>query len=91
MSATVIAMPRAQRSASQDTEFLPAALEVLERPPSPVRMALILVIAAFFSTALLWSYFGRIDVVAVAQGKIQPTGRVKVVQPIEAGASDRSG
>ncbi len=85
MSATVIAMPRAQRSASQDTEFLPAALEVLERPPSPVRMALILVIAAFFSTALLWSYFGRIDVVAVAQGKIQPTGRVKVVQPIEAG------
>lgn len=85
MSATVIALPRAPRAASQDAEFLPAALEILERPPSPVRMALILIIAALATTALLWGYLGRIDVVAVAQGKIQPTGRVKVVQPIEAG------
>src|SRR5262249_42232508 len=38
-----------------------------------------------FSAALAWSYFGHLDVYAVAQGKIQPSGRSKVVQPLDAG------
>ena len=33
----------------------------------------------------MWSWFGRIDIVAVAQGKIQPTGQVKVIEPLDAG------
>ncbi|WP_374544850.1 HlyD family type I secretion periplasmic adaptor subunit [Rhodoblastus sp.] len=66
-----------------DREFLPADLEILETPPSPVRMALILTICALVVVALAWSWIGRIDIVAVAQGKIQPTGRVKVIQPLE--------
>lgn len=66
-----------------DREFLPAALEILETPPSPVRMGLIVIICAFVLVALLWSYFSRIDIIAVAQGKLQPTGRVKVIQPLE--------
>jgi hemolysin D len=66
-----------------DREFLPADLEILETPPSPVRMALILIIGAFVVTTLVWSFFGRIDIVAVAQGKIQPAGRVKVIEPLE--------
>jgi len=68
-----------------DREFLPADLEILETPPSPVRMALILIIGAFVVTSLVWSWFGRIDIVAVAQGKIQPAGRVKVIEPLDAG------
>ncbi|WP_294541809.1 HlyD family type I secretion periplasmic adaptor subunit [uncultured Rhodoblastus sp.] len=68
-----------------DREFLPADLEILETPPSPVRMALILLIGALVVCALVWSWFGRLDIVAVAQGKIQPAGRVKVIQPLEAG------
>jgi hemolysin D len=66
-----------------DMEFLPAALEILETPPSPVRMALIIVICAFVTVALIWSYVSRVDVIAVAQGKLQPTGRIKVIQPLE--------
>lgn len=66
-----------------DQEFLPAALEILETPPSPVRMAMIVFFAVFVLVALLWTYFGRFDIVAVAQGKIQPPGRVKIVQPLE--------
>jgi hemolysin D len=69
----------------EDFEFLPADLEILETPPSPVRMALILIICAFVATALIWSWIGHVDIVAVAQGKIQPTGRVKVIQPLETG------
>ncbi|WP_431323470.1 HlyD family type I secretion periplasmic adaptor subunit [Rhizobium sp. YTU87027] len=68
-----------------DHEFLAPALEVLETPPSPIRMTLILVICLFTAVALVWSYVGRIDIIAAAQGKIQPTGRVKVVQPLLTG------
>ena len=66
-----------------DREFLPAALEILETPPSPIRTGLLLVICAFAVTALGWAYLSRIDIIAVAQGKLQPTGRVKVIQPLE--------
>ena len=68
-----------------DRRFLPADLEILETPPSPVRLALILVISAFVVAAIGWAYFGRIDIVAVAHGKIEPNGRVKVIQPLEPG------
>lgn len=68
-----------------DREFLPAALELLETPPSPVRVAGIWLICAAFTVALAWSYFGKLDIHAVAQGRIQPSGRSKVIQPVEAG------
>ncbi len=75
----------ARRFRVSDREFLPAALEILETPPSPVRMGLLLIICAFVAVALAWSYFGRIDIIATAQGKFQPTGRVKIVQPLDTG------
>ena len=68
-----------------DQEFLPADLAILETPPSPVRMAFILLICAFVVVALAWCWFGRIDIIAVAQGKVQPAGRVKVIEPLETG------
>lgn len=67
----------------QDKAFLPAALEILETPPSPLRLVLLLVICLLMAVALLWAYFGRVDIVASAQGKIQPIGKVKVVQSLE--------
>jgi hemolysin D len=75
--------PPRKRRQSSDREFLPAALEILETPPSPIRMALMLLICSFFAVALCWSYFSHIDIIAVAQGKLQPAGRVKVIQPLE--------
>jgi len=75
----------ARRPNREDQEFLPAALEVLETPPSPVGIWLIWIICVLAVSGITWSYFGRIDVVAIAQGKIQPTGRVKVIQPSETG------
>jgi len=68
-----------------DREFLAPALEILETPPSPVHVAFLWIICAFVVTALGWAYFGRVDIVAAAQGKFQPTGRVKVVEPLETG------
>jgi membrane fusion protein, hemolysin D len=68
-----------------DREFLAPALEILETPPSPVHVAFLWTICAFVFAALVWAYFGRVDIVAAAQGKFQPTGRVKVVEPLETG------
>lgn len=68
-----------------DREFLPAALELLETPPSPIRVASIWLICIGFATALTWSYLGWLDIHAIAHGRIQPSGRSKVVQPLEPG------
>jgi hemolysin D len=76
---------RPQRRTRTENEFLPAALEILETPASPIRTAFIWFIAVVVATTLLWSYFGTFDIVSTAQGKIQPTGRVKVIQSIEVG------
>jgi hemolysin D len=69
----------------KDQEFLPAALEIIETPPSPVRIALLWFTCVAFLTVLAWSFFGRIDIHAVASGRVQPSGRSKTVQPLEAG------
>ena len=78
-------VPRRIRLARGDHEFLPAALEILETPLSPVRSGMIVTICAFAVAALAWSWLGRVDIIATAQGKIQPVGRTKTVQPLETG------
>src|ERR1700730_9830529 len=75
--------PSARRGA--ELEFLPAALEVLETPASPVGRAVAATIIIFFAAAVAWATFGYIDIIATAQGKIVPTGRTKTIQPLEPG------
>ena len=76
---------RAPLVQGRDREFLPAALEILETPPSPLPVALMLTLCAFCALALAWSFIGRLDVHAVAWGKIEAKGRAKVVQPLDPG------
>lgn len=65
--------------------FLPAALEVVETPPSPIGRAIGATIVGIFCIALAWAALGRIDIVASASGKIVPSGRTKLIQPFETG------
>ena len=69
----------------RDREFLPAALEILETPPPPLPIALIATICLFALAALVWSFFGRLDVHAVAPGKIETAGYSKVIEPLDPG------
>lgn len=62
-------------------EFLPAAEEIVESPPSPFGRIVLWITIALLIVALLWAYFGKIDVIASASGKVIPDGSVKVVQP----------
>ncbi|MFN3727341.1 MAG: HlyD family type I secretion periplasmic adaptor subunit [Allosphingosinicella sp.] len=69
----------------EQTEFLPAALEVIETPASPFgRIGLWLLIGGV-GLALIWAVVGRLDVVVVAPGRTLPADRVKIVQPSDLG------
>ena len=68
-----------------ETDFLPAALEILETPPSPFGRTILWAIMAFLVIALIWSVIGRVDEVAVAPGKLAPRGEVKVIQAADYG------
>jgi hemolysin D len=69
----------------EELAFLPAALEIVETPPSPIGRAMVVAIVVLFCAALLWSWWGTIDIVASATGKIMPSGRTKIIQPFETG------
>ncbi|RCK49822.1 hypothetical protein TH25_12420 [Thalassospira profundimaris] len=73
------------RHAAQERQFLPAAIEIMETPANPIGRAVALSLAGFFIIALGWAVIGEVDVVAVAQGRLVPTGGVKQIQPLEMG------
>ena len=68
-----------------ELEFLPAAVEIIETPASPLGRLIAGTLIAFFLMALIWACLGHIDIIATAQGKVVPVGRIKVIQPIETG------
>lgn len=66
-------------------EFLPAAEEIVETPAAPLGALVVWLVAFLLVVALAWSYFGRIDIVAVANGKISTEGSTKIIQPAVSG------
>ena len=84
--AKVVPFPAAAKPRErEELAFLPAALEIVETPPSPIGRAIGATIIALFVLALAWATLGHVDIVATATGKIIPTGRSKVIQPFETG------
>ena len=83
----IVPFPRKQlaRRSEHELAFLPAALEIVETPPSPIGRAIGVTLIALFCFALGWATFGSVDIVASAKGKIIPSGRTKVIQPFETG------
>ena len=68
---------------ADEAAFLPAALSLQETPvhPAPRRLAWLLI--ALFVIALLWAILGKVDIVAVAPGRVVVSERTKVIQPLE--------
>ena len=81
----LIPFRRAHERRAEELAFLPAALEIVETPPSPIGRAIAGTVALLFCAALAWAWWGTIDIVASATGKIVPSSRTKVIQPFETG------
>lgn len=69
--------------------FQPAALEVQDTPPLAAARRIVWAIVMFFVIAVLWACLGHVDIVVSAPGKVVPSGRVKLVQPLEYGIVSR--
>lgn len=72
------------RRMADEVAFLPAALSLQETPVHPAPRRLAWGLMALFVIALLWSIVGKVDIVAVAPGRIIVSDRTKVIQPLEA-------
>lgn len=65
--------------------FSSAALAMQIRPPSHVVRMVTLGICSMTGIALLFACFAKMDIVVSTQGKAIPSGKSKVVQPLEPG------
>lgn len=77
--------PRPPPRNPDELAFLPAALEIVETPPSPIGRAISWAVMLFLVVAVAWASLGELDIHATAQGQIIPRGKTKVVQPPEPG------
>ena len=66
-------------------DFSPAILRLQREPPSPLPRAVLYALGALLGGMAVWSVTGRLDIVAVAPGRLVPVSYVKVVQPADAG------
>ncbi len=66
-------------------EFSPPLIRLQDSPPSPLGRRILYVLLGLLAGLLLWAVLGRLDIVAVAEGKLVPHSYVKIVQPAEAG------
>jgi HlyD family secretion protein len=62
------------------------ALAFVERlPPSRAPRIVLWSVCALFAFALIWSLVAKLDIVAVAEGRLVPSTYSKIVQPAESG------
>lgn len=65
--------------------FAPGLLAIQERPPAPLPRAVLYAIVVLVALLLVWAFFGRLDVIASAEGRLVPRTYLKIVQPADAG------
>ncbi|AUW57370.1 HlyD family type I secretion periplasmic adaptor subunit [Sphingobium sp. SCG-1] len=75
----------ARLSRTDEFDFLPAAIEIVERPVSPTARITARVLMIGLVLTLLWLVFGKLDVVASAPGRLIPADNVKVIQAADSG------
>jgi hemolysin D len=68
---------------ADEIAFLPAALSLQETPAHPAPRRLAWALMVLFLIAVAWAYFGHVDIVAVAPGRIIVSERTKLIQPLE--------
>lgn len=75
----------AQHSTSDYHAFHPPLIRLQQTAPRPQGRRVLWALLALLFFLLAWALFGRLDIVAVADGKLVPATYLKIVQPSEAG------
>ena len=66
-------------------DFSAPLLRIQDKPPAPLAGWMLWLLLGLMSSVILWSALGPLDIVAVAEGKLVPSGYLKIVQPAEQG------
>jgi HlyD family secretion protein len=66
-------------------DFAPGLLSIQESPPARLPRAVMYTVAALFIILVLWANFGKLNIIASAEGRLIPQNYVKIVQPADAG------
>lgn len=66
-------------------DFSPGLLSIQESPPAKLPRTVLYSVAGLFGILLVWAVFGKLDIVASAEGRLVPQTYVKIVQPAEGG------
>ncbi len=70
---------------SDEYDFDPDILRLQQEAPSPLPRAILWGVLALLTCLLLWALFGRLDIIAVAHGKLVPQSSMKIVQAADSG------
>jgi len=70
---------------AEPADFSPPLLRIQEKPPAPLAGWMLRLLLALIAAIIVWAIFGRLDIVAVADGKLVPSSYLKIVQPAEQG------
>jgi len=74
-----------KRPGADPLDFAPALLRIKEQPAAPLAGWMLRLLLALVAGVFVWAVFGRLDIVAVAEGKLVPVSYLKIVQPAEQG------
>lgn len=71
--------------ATEAADFTPDLLTIQEQPPARLPRTVGYVTVGLFGLLLTWATFGKLDIIAGAEGRLVPRNYSRVIQPAEAG------
>lgn len=66
-------------------DYHPADVRLQDNPPHPAARRILWTLAGLLAFLIAWSWWGQLDVIAQAEGRLIPAARLKIIQPAEAG------
>jgi HlyD family secretion protein len=66
-------------------DFSPPLLRLQDAPPHPLGRKVLWLLLILLGALLIWALIGKLDIVAVAEGKLVPQSYLQIVQPAESG------
>jgi hemolysin D len=66
-------------------DFAPGLLSIQESPPARLPRTVMYTVGLLFLILIVWAFFGKLDIIASAEGRLVPETYIKIVQPADAG------